>query len=310
MDLYVVDKGHPRLALAELQALAPGGRFLASNGALSGEGTRPPFARLAYTKAAFEVLFTSTPHDLLLRLSAYNWSRAILPPYRVTNFASTIRTIEVADAIWRAQEHPQVDLSAPRTHLVLLPIGDQVAVTIHIFENGEDFEGRRAHLRPALHPSALHPKLARAMVNLSGAPSILDPFCGTGGILIEAGLMGIEARGSDLDVRQMERAKKNLRAFGLERISIALADALSVITPAAAIVTDLPYGRNTSPPDLGALYASFFAHASTLADTLVIGLPRTIPPPLEGTPWQLVFEDEYYLHRSLRKTILIWKRKH
>ncbi len=44
----------------------------------------------------------------------------------------------------------------------------------------------------------MSPKLARCMVNLTGVKEndlVLDPFCGTGGILIEAGIMGARVIG-------------------------------------------------------------------------------------------------------------------
>jgi len=53
------------------------------------------------------------------------------------------------------------------------------------------FGKRKPHMRPGFHPSSLNPKLARAFVNLTGIRkgTIVDMFCGTGGILIEAGLI-------------------------------------------------------------------------------------------------------------------------
>ncbi|GIQ99269.1 MAG: hypothetical protein CM15mP6_2860 [Methanobacteriota archaeon] len=57
--------------------------------------------------------------------------------------------------------------------------------------------------RPFFKPVTLDPRLARLMVSLSfsgGPPSmIVDPFCGTGGIAIEASLLGLEVLASDLD---------------------------------------------------------------------------------------------------------------
>ena len=52
------------------------------------------------------------------------------------------------------------------------------------------------------------------MVSLSFSrdpPSIIvDPFCGTGGIAIEASLLGLEVLASDLDSRMVEGTKSNL----------------------------------------------------------------------------------------------------
>jgi tRNA G10 N-methylase Trm11 len=59
------------------------------------------------------------------------------------------------------------------------------------------------------------PKLAQIMLNLSGKTSeesvVLDPFCGSGTILMEAALMGIKnAVGSDLSAKAISDTKQNL----------------------------------------------------------------------------------------------------
>src|SRR5438132_10142106 len=51
---------------------------------------------------------------------------------------------------------------------------------------------RRPRMRPSFHPSTMVPKLARSLVNLSQAvpgSTFLAPFCGVGGILLEASLL-------------------------------------------------------------------------------------------------------------------------
>lgn len=60
----------------------------------------------------------------------------------------------------------------------------------------------------------LPPKLAQIIINLAAGelhPHLLwDPFCGTGVLLQEALLMGIDVRGSDIDPRMIEYSKANL----------------------------------------------------------------------------------------------------
>lgn len=58
----------------------------------------------------------------------------------------------------------------------------------------------------------LPPKVARMMVNLSGPKSVLlDPFCGGGTVLMEAGMMfpQLQLIGSDIDAKQVAGAKRN-----------------------------------------------------------------------------------------------------
>jgi tRNA G10 N-methylase Trm11 len=60
---------------------------------------------------------------------------------------------------------------------------------------------------------AISPRLARILINLSGAKQgdlILDPFCGVGGIIQEAVLMNISCVGIDRDFEAIKGAKENL----------------------------------------------------------------------------------------------------
>ncbi len=58
----------------------------------------------------------------------------------------------------------------------------------------------------------LPPKLARMMVNLSGLQGgvLLDPFCGSGTTLMEAGLLGFTLIGSDISEKALYQTDNNL----------------------------------------------------------------------------------------------------
>ncbi len=91
-------------------------------------------------------------------------------------------------------------------------------------ETIQDFEAwsTRDFGRPARDAKSgmLPPKLARMMINLTGiepdGASLLDPFCGSGTILMEAGLLGFsEIVGGDISEKAFKDTDKNLRwAFG------------------------------------------------------------------------------------------------
>jgi tRNA (guanine10-N2)-dimethyltransferase len=87
------------------------------------------------------------------------------------------------------------------------------------------------------------------MVNLAGVlkdERVLDPFCGTGTILIEVDLVGARALGIDFSGDIVAGAARNLRALGCTA-DLVRADAL--LAPRFLrerfdhIVTDPPYGR-------------------------------------------------------------------
>lgn len=83
-----------------------------------------------------------------------------------------------------------------------------------------DAYGRRDQARPARDAKVgmLPPKLAQILINLCGRlparARILDPFCGTGVVLQEAGLMGYRVYGTDLSERMVEYTKRNLEWLG------------------------------------------------------------------------------------------------
>lgn len=60
----------------------------------------------------------------------------------------------------------------------------------------------------------LPPKLARMMVNIAAGPvtnpTVTDPFCGNGRVVLEAALLGYKTMGSDVDPVKVAATKKNL----------------------------------------------------------------------------------------------------
>lgn len=61
---------------------------------------------------------------------------------------------------------------------------------------------------------AISPRLSKILINLSYAKKgdlIFDPFCGIGGILIEALIKGINVFGMDIDKRAISGARQNLK---------------------------------------------------------------------------------------------------
>ena len=64
------------------------------------------------------------------------------------------------------------------------------------------YDVRNPGKRDFFHPGVMMPRMARTLVNIACTKAgdvVLDPFCGTGGILIEAELLGMRTIGSDFD---------------------------------------------------------------------------------------------------------------
>jgi len=101
----------------------------------------------------------------------------------------------------------------------------------------------------------LPPKIARSMVNLvplvPEGKLLLDPFCGSGRILIEAAELGFTIAGSDIIGKQVQETKANLHSLGFEA-KVELVDAVhlsDVFAGVDAIVTEPYLGKVNPRPD-------------------------------------------------------------
>lgn len=112
--------------------------------------------------------------------------------------------------------------------------------------NNKAFESRRPSKRPFFHSSSMMPKLARCLVNLSEVEinkTIVDPFCGSGGFLIEASFFTENCIGIDIDRKMVKGALKNLKHFSVYNADLIQADAEKIpLRKIEYIATDMPYG--------------------------------------------------------------------
>ncbi len=160
----------------------------------------------------------------------------------------------------------RVDLKNPDVDVRILMAEEIHAGILIASVDRAALEARKAENRPFKHPISLHPKLARALVNLAGireGGTLLDPFCGTGGILLEAGLMGCRAVGGDIDPRMVNGSILNLEHYGIggDIRQTDISDWPKIHAPVDAIATDPPYGRSasTAKEPVGSLYRRAFA---------------------------------------------------
>lgn len=170
----------------------------------------------------------------------------------------------------------KVDLTNPDIEIRII-VSDRCHIGIRKAKiDRRSFEARKVQFRPYFSPVSLHPRLARALVNLSRikkGQTLLDPFCGTGGILIEASLMGAKVIGSDIDDRMVKGCQKNLDSLEFGDINLFCADIGEVsgmVGDVDAITTDPPYGRSatTNREEISSLYKRAF---ETFSDVLKQG---------------------------------------
>src|SRR3989442_2107188 len=109
---------------------------------------------------------------------------------------------------------------------------------------------RRTRKRAVFHPSTMPPKLARCLVNLSevrDGETFLDPFCGVGGIAIEASLLGCNVVGIDALSRMVRSARSKLAHFRLKSYDLLRGDTREIpLRREDALAPKPPFGTHGS----------------------------------------------------------------
>jgi tRNA (guanine10-N2)-dimethyltransferase len=211
----------------------------------------------------------------------------------------------------------EIDLSHPELELTLVR-GEREYIAVTSPETmGQGWSTRRPRRRPFFHPSAIFPKLSRALVNLSRCREeevFLEPFAGTGSIALEAHLVGAEVLAVDLSDKMVRGSLANMKHFGQGWLGALRADAAHLpFRSADAVATDMPYGRASSTrgrsperilhdtiPELAAVMKAgsrlVLMHSQALA--------------VQGAG-EFAVEEEHHLHvhKLLTRTISVLRRR-
>jgi len=116
--------------------------------------------------------------------------------------------------------------------------------------NRGDFATRLPHKRPFFFPGVILPRVSRVLVNLSQIRSgelLFDPFCGTGGLLIEGAFVDARLVGADVQMKMASGTKENLMHYGTKDAALIVCDASMMPLRNScvdAVVADPPYGRS------------------------------------------------------------------
>jgi putative methyltransferase (TIGR01177 family) len=273
--------------------------------------------RLSFTKKLYEIMYVTAKKNLEISLKTYPWIN-----YYEKNFCVRITSSEHYDErhyagfVWQSLEkstRPAVSLDNPQLLIEIFVIKERCTVTRLLYQNFEMYESRKAHLKPILHPTAMHPKMARALINIVNAPTVVDPFCGACGILTEAGLIGIKFIGYDIDKNILESARKNLEFYDInpKHYKLIVKDS-TTIKNLQNVVTDLPYGKSSKKSEeLITLYAKFLKNLSGRA---VIVMPNFMPYKKlldKNLPKSLTVLTiiDHYVHKSLTRKIIVIDKK-
>lgn len=273
---------HPTLPLAELSALLAqvGGAVVERDGLVvqveAPDDAAAFLARrlaLAHTVCAHWWTTAATP-------------RVMIPPFgridvKGATFAIRARRIEgahpelpLSDTVRAAGAllavSGKVDLERPQVDIRMLLAEEAHTGALLAEVDRKAFDARHVKHRAHFAPVSIHPRYARALVNLAGVKEgdrIADPFCGTGGMLLEAGLVGAKVYGGDLDPRMAAGTRATLDQFGLTGAVVEARDVGElpefVGEPLDVVISDPPYGRSstTNMEDVTDLYERFYAAA-------------------------------------------------
>lgn len=353
--LALLGGDHPALALAELIAVLETGGYRPTQPEVCGrvvtvdiEGDLPPRAigRLGLTRIVCQFWGEHGPLDgpgpTPEQLGALVATSGQMPQgsYRVratrtgeaqSDLPLTRYESEVGGCLFDpANPACPVDLRRP-DHTLRILAGRRLSWGLELGPTAyRKAEKHHVRHRPHFAPVSLHPRLARAMVNLARLPeggTVVDPFCGTGGVLIEAGLMGHRCFGSDLLEEMVTGSRTNLDHFGvvddrvrLERAEVGdLPQLVGSQRPPSgqmAIVTDPPYGRSTTTdrePVARLMERAWTAFAKVLlpGERVVLALPSTSlwEPALESGDFELESEFQQRVHRSLTRHFGVLERR-
>ncbi|MAE12955.1 hypothetical protein CMO92_00180 [Candidatus Woesearchaeota archaeon] len=308
MKIFLLEQTHPKLSLEEAKALT-NQQPRKTYKHLAFFPTNKQIKDAAYTKKIFHLIKEIPTNKLVHYLKTHSLQQHIKKTYAIRKISFTKKspsTKQLAEPIWHNLKNPKVNLTNPQTQLTILISPKTSWITKLEYENKENFENRKPHKRPSPHPSSLHPKLARAMINLSQSKTILDPFCGTGGILIEGCILKKKMIGSDISKWMLNKARKNLNYYNC-KATLQHKDATKLNKKVEAIVTDIPYGRNTKTQNIKKLLKEFLHTAEPLTKKIIIGLPNTIRLSniLKQTTFKRTFQTTIHLHQTLSKKILV-----
>jgi len=173
------------------------------------------------------------------------------------------------------------------------------------------YDLRNPGKRDFFHPGVMMPRMARTLINLTCAKNgdlLLDPFCGTGGILIEAEMLGMRTLGSDFDPMMICGSRQNVTSSDL-----MLADATDLPfgnQSLDAVVTDFPYGQSVcikKADTMANLYADALDEIRRVLKTghrAVVVTHRDISD-IASHHMTVLQHHEQRVHKSLTRRILV-----
>jgi tRNA G10 N-methylase Trm11 len=286
MYLFILGR-QPEIGLAELRAVFGNAELVLPQIALASTDVAPNIDRLGSVRKAGQVIYDDSgdPSQFLVE------KLRSLPPGKITLGVShygrdataanarkaaislkkhldrSVRVLpnseaEISDA---ATLGNKLGSSPNKVELLTVHIGRRTIVAELIGVQDLNAYTLRDRGRPKrdARVGMLPPKLAQIMINLAAGQNnlagsiLLDPFCGTGVVLQEAALIGLNVYGTDLEPRMIDYSRQNLewlkrteRIDFETRLDIADATNYTWTPPIDLVATETYLGQpySTVPP--------------------------------------------------------------
>ncbi|MCS7108131.1 MAG: TRM11 family methyltransferase [Sulfolobales archaeon] len=294
-------------------------------------------ARAALTKVLGEVITLSESDDNLLNIVRnVDWDNTLLGVdtytvdlIRIKEYSKWISYESIIDLIKPLIPKKFVPLSKafksvkqPTIIDFILTDGLLIVGKRHYEREFSTFSSKDPKNRPAYRPGTMKSVMSRVLVNLSRVSvkrgeTYLDPFCGVGGLLIEACAIGLKYVGSDIDRKCVEGAKNNLIHFNCIP-SVIAADACNLpYRSVDGVGTDPPYGRLSRGKGRESIQELMECTINCLADIIKKGgylaLAQSkeiaLEDVLDSAGFELVEKHYNWLHRSLVRNIYVAVRR-
>lgn len=313
--MYVAEikRSNPQLALAELRGV---GMVTETQEGVALCRSLQVKEHLAMTHRVTELLATTTPGDVVNALASLDLDFDGSFRVRVSRIDDTV-TPEGAEDLERSvgraihERGYAVDLETP-DHEFRVVCTEGTCYFGRLVTETRGFERRAPTEKPFFKPGSMSPMLARALTNIAGGYDdavLLDPLCGTGGVLVEAGLAGARVLGTDSQHEMVEGARRNLREYLDDGWNLAVGDAGSMPFISGSVdcaVTDLPYGRasRVEAESADALMMDVLAELERVVrGRVVVVSDHSIRDEAERMGFLVVEALEERVHRSLTRKI-------
>lgn len=303
-----ISKENVALSLAEIKNVCKPKKYklISSYVLLNVKNKLKNYFKLAYTKKVYEVIASEEDLDKITKkLEAITFDKDL--SFRLQILHSKNRQKQIKAIAHIIGKEKKVDLTSFDEEYGILQTSKQLCVAKNIWENTDDYQSRNPMNRPIMHPTSLKPRFAKAMINLANPKKELyDPFCGSGGILLESCMLGLKTYGSDLDRKMILYSLRNLKHYGV-KANLKVKNGLNPSRQHEAIVTDIPYGKNSKlDGSVQDFIDSFLTNYSKYTDNIVVCHPDFVH--IHSKDFKVMQQINEYINKSLTRTVTVLKK--